>query len=321
MRFAITGEKGFIARNLARVISLGGHEFVSLLDCPHLAKRRLTGEPCVYSNDERDWYNAIVDQRIDVLIHNAAVVGTDVVALNPADATLTNVLGCQIISRACQKSHTPVCYMGTTVIYDTPGYQQMAITEESRVGPHTYYGILKLAGEQAVKELSDTWMVIRPLFAYGGDGDMNSLIVKGLYAASRDRTKVDMFLNPAKVKDYLHVVDYCNAVIKCCERNLWCRDFNVAAETPLSARKIVDLMSEITGDDIESRLVWHPDTDYLGNHRLSATKVQSSIGWEPSITLHSGIKQIWREANDLTHNPLHHLEEARRKGVDLISHF
>jgi nucleoside-diphosphate-sugar epimerase len=211
--------------------------------------------------------------------------------------------------------------MGTTVIYDTPSYQQMVITEESRVGPHTYYGILKLAGEQAIKELSDTWMVIRPLFAYGGEGDMNSLIVKCLYAASRDRRGVDMFLNPARVKDYLHVIDYCNAVLMCCERNLWGRDFNVAAETPLSARKIVEIMSEITGDDIESRLVWHPDTDYLGNHRLSATKVQSATGWDPVITLTSGIREVWREAAGLTHNPLHHLEEAKRKGVDLLSHF
>jgi nucleoside-diphosphate-sugar epimerase len=321
MRIAITGEKGFIAKNLASVISHRGHEFVSLLDCPRLPMRRMTGEPCVYSNDEMDWYRAIVEEKIDVLIHNAAVVGTDVVAINPADATLSNVMGCQVIARACNKSHTPVCYMGTTVIYDTPSYQQMVITEESRVGPHTYYGILKLAGEQSIKELSDTWMVIRPLVAYGGEGDMNSLIVKCLYAASRDRRGVDMFLNPARVKDYLHVIDYCNAVLMCCERNLWGRDFNVAAETPLSARKIVEIMSEITGDDIESRLVWHPDTDYLGNHRLSATKVQSATGWDPVITLTSGIREVWREAAGLTHNPLHHLEEAKRKGVDLLSHF
>jgi nucleoside-diphosphate-sugar epimerase len=80
-------------------------------------------------------------------------------------------------------------------------------------------------------------------------------------------------------------------------------------------------MSEITGDDIESRLVWHPDTDYLGNHRLSATKVQSATGWDPVITLTSGIREVWREAAGLTHNPLHHLEEAKRKGVDLLSHF
>ena len=59
MRFAITGEKGFIARNLARVIVQKGHEFVSLLDCPHLPNKRETGEPCVYGNGEHEWYQAL----------------------------------------------------------------------------------------------------------------------------------------------------------------------------------------------------------------------------------------------------------------------
>jgi nucleoside-diphosphate-sugar epimerase len=321
MRFAITGEKGFIARNLSRVMAQKGHEFVSLLDCPQLANKRDTGEPCVYRNGEHEWYQALYENKIDVLIHNAAVVGTDVVALRPDDATLTNVLGCQIIARVCRKLHIPVCYMGTTVIYDTPMYQQTVITEDSHVRPHTYYGILKLAGEQAIKELADEWMVIRPLFAYGGDGDMNSLIVKSLYAAHHDRRDVDMFLSPRLVKDYLHVDDYCVAVVKCCEKGLWRRDFNVAAETPYTAQQIVEIMSHVTGDDIASRLNWHPDTDYLGNHRLSSVKVRSSADWEPYVGLKLGVEMIWKDMRGLTHNPLLYLDEAKKKGVDLLSHF
>lgn len=321
MRFAITGEKGFIARNLSRVMEQMGHEFVSLLDCPHLPNRRVTGEPCVYRNSEREWHQALHAGRIDVLIHNAAVVGTDVVALNPEDATLTNVLGCQTIARTCRKLQIPVCYMGTTVIYNTARYQQTVITEDSQVKPHTYYGILKLAGEQAIKELSGEWMVIRPLFAYGGDGDMNSLIVKSLYSVANDRRNVDMFLNPSLVKDYLHVDDYCSAVVKCCEGGHWMRDFNVAAETPFSAQRIVEMMSQVTGDDVLARLNWHADTDYLGNHRLSSVKVRTCTDWTPSIDLRTGIEAIWQDIGRLSHNPLQHLDEARQKGVDLLSHF
>lgn len=321
MRIAITGEKGFIARNLTRVMVQKGHEFVSLLDCPHLPSKRGTGEPCVYKNGESEWYQSLHENKIDVLIHNAAIVGTDVVALNPADATLTNILGCQIIARTCKKLQIPVCYMGTTVIYNTPRYQQTVITEDSQVRPHTYYGILKLAGEQSIKEFSDEWMVIRPLFAYGGDGDMNSLIVKSLYSVANDRKNVDMFLNPRLVKDYLHVDDYCNAVMKCCEGGHWQRDFNVSAETPFSVLKIVEMMSQVTGDDILARLNWHTDTDYLGNHRLSSSKVRTCTDWSPNIDLRLGIETIWKNIKDLQHNPLQHLDEARQKGVDLLSHF
>ena len=80
MRLAITGEKGFIGSNLSKVIKAAGHEFVSLLDAPNLTRRLSTGEPCVFSNAENDWSNTLTDMSVDVLIHNAAVVGTDVVA-------------------------------------------------------------------------------------------------------------------------------------------------------------------------------------------------------------------------------------------------
>lgn len=322
MRIAITGEKGFIARNLARVLESRGHTFVSLTESPYLLSKRPTGEPCVYSNGEDAWRDALVRENVDVLIHNAAVVGTDVVALNPSDATLSNVLGCQVIARACRKARVPVCYMGTTVIYDTPAYQNSVITEESRVKPHTYYGVLKLAGEQIIKEMTNDWMVIRPLFAYGGDGDMNSLIVKSIYAVANDRRDVDMFLSPNMVKDYLHVDDYCAAVVACCERPLWGSDFNVAAETPNTARQIVQMISYVTGDDVESRLKWHPNTDYLGNHRLSSMKVRSMVDWTPKLgSLHAGILHIWSGVKEMRHNPLVHLDSAKQRGLDLLSHF
>jgi dTDP-glucose 4,6-dehydratase len=322
MRMAITGERGFIARNLSRVLEQQGHTFVSLIDNPHLPKLRTTGEPCVYENGEDAWSRALRDSEVDVLVHNAAVVGTDVVALNPQDATLTNVLGCQVIARACRRIGVPVCYMGTTVIYDTAQYQHTAITEQSAIRPHTYYGILKLAGEQAIKEIARDWMVIRPLFAYGGDGDMNSLIVKSLYSVANNRRDVDMFLDPSLVKDYLHVDDYCEAVVGCCYAQMWRDDFNVAAETPLSAVSIVRMIGEVTGDDVESRLIWHPGTDYLGNHRLSSVKVRSKVDWRPRFeTLRDGVSHIWRNISGMSHNPLVHLDEAKRKGVDLLSHF
>ncbi len=139
MRLAITGEKGFIGSNLSKVIKLTGHEFISLLDAPELTQRLDTGEPCVFSNTEDEWSHALVNRSVDVLIHNAAVVGTDVVALNSTFSTLSNVTGTHTIARACNKSRIPVCYMGTTVIYDTQKYQDSVITETSDLNPKTFY--------------------------------------------------------------------------------------------------------------------------------------------------------------------------------------
>ena len=65
--------------------------------------------------------------------------------------------------------------MGTTVIYDTSKYQKESIVEDSDLNPTTFYGIQKLAGENIIRTHAKDWMVIRPLFAYGGVGDMNRM--------------------------------------------------------------------------------------------------------------------------------------------------
>jgi len=322
MRVLITGESGFIATNLAKTLISLGHTPVTINDS-NVLRLKNTGEVCVHRNSSSVWSWHIDNLNIDVVIHNAAVVGTDVVALNPNEATSTNVGGTYNIVRACNATNTPICYMGTTVIYDTALYQEKVIVENSSLNPTTFYGIQKLAGERIIKTHSKEWMVIRPLFAYGGVGDMNSLIAKSIYALREDRREIDMFLNPAKVKDYLHVTDYCKAVSLACYRGLWKDDFNISAETPHHVSKIINMISSITKSDISDRITWHPKTDYLGNHKLSSEKFRNKTGWKPEISLASGIEQSCNDIlSDVTgYNPLVHLDAAKNHNIDLTDFF
>jgi dTDP-glucose 4,6-dehydratase len=152
---------------------------------------------------------------------------------------------------------------------------------------------------------------------------MNSLIAKSLYALKEDRDKIDMFLNPKKIKDYLHVTDYCTAVILACQEGLWQDDFNIAAETPFHVSKIVDMISEITVSDVNKRITWHPTTDYLGNHMLSSEKFRKKIDWKPSISLVKGIAQSYQDimSDESGYNPLVHLDTAKNQDIDLTDFF
>jgi dTDP-glucose 4,6-dehydratase len=213
--------------------------------------------------------------------------------------------------------------MGTTVIYDTPRYQNEPITEESTHAPSTFYGAQKLAGEYVVKSTVRDWLIMRPLFAYGGVGDMNSLMAKTFYAHKRKKNKIDMFLDPDKQKDYMHVEDFCDAVAFACHRGLWGNDFNVSAEEPLSTHQIIDKMSAACGQNLEYILDWHPETDYLGNHILTSKKFRDATGWEPKYTFDRGLIKSWWSILSAgpSYNPLEHLEEAKQKGIDLNQFF
>ena len=281
------------------------------------------GEPCVHKNSKDQWSSFFKEWDIDVVIHNAAVVGTDVVALNQKESTLTNVMGTHNICQAAKAASIPVCYMGTSVIYDTPMYQTSAISETSVINPSTFYGAQKLTGEYVVKSTVKDWLIMRPLFAYGGVGDMNSLVAKTFYAHKKNKKSLDMFLDPYKKKDYMHVEDFCDAVALACDKGLWGEDFNVSAEEPITTHKIIDKMSEACGKDLGYILKWHPETDYLGNHVLSSAKFRKKTGWTPKFTFDRGLVKSWRSilSSRENYNPLAHLEEAQEKGVDLNQFF
>ncbi len=324
MRVFITGEQGFIAKNLRKSYESVGHTVVSdeILDT---VARIKTGEMCVHRNGEDVWENVFKSCNIDLVVHNAAVVGTDVVALDPSESSNSNVIGTYNICRAAQKSDTKVCYMGTSVIYDTPKFQHRVILEDSERGPRTLYGALKLSGEHIVKSHCANWTIMRPLFAFGGVGDMNSLIAKTFFAEKNQVEKIDMFLDPAKTKDYIHVTDFCDAVVlgstsKLANNN----DFNISAQTPRNVGEIVDIMSEMMKCDVNKRITWHPQTDYLGNHMLSSKKFRTLFGWTPTFTLEEGIATALEEivsSNDSTYNPLKHLEDAAEKDIDLTQFY
>jgi dTDP-glucose 4,6-dehydratase len=256
-------------------------------------------------------------------VHNAAVVGTDVVALNPVDAIKTNVLGTKIITEAANLAGILNVYIGTTVIYDTYMYQSTEITEDSVIYPRTDYAIQKYAGEMIVRNNAKKWLVMRPLFAYGGLGDMNSLISKTLYGITNNVKNIDMFLDSTKIKDYMHVEDFCSAVIQAINSNVRNEHFNISAQNPMSTLEIISTIQDITGKYLEDTIKWYPNTDYLGNHRLSNKKFIKYFGDINFKCLKQGIKEVWNEinSNKSGFNPLKYLEEAKEKDIDLTKFF
>tara|TARA_R110000868_G_scaffold116184_3_gene309629 strand:- start:2116 stop:3081 length:966 start_codon:yes stop_codon:yes gene_type:complete len=321
MKVFITGENGFIASNLIeRMQHFNNIEFVSGKNSTMIYHKE--DEPCVHQNDVEAWRAYFARNRVDVIIHNAATVGTDVVALDSTGSTLTNVAGTYNICRAAKELDIPVCYMGTTVIYDTKNYQDKKIEENSNRGPVTLYGCQKLCAEEIVKTQTSKWMIVRPLFAYGGVGDMNSLIAKSIYGSLNGKKDIDMFLDPTKIKDYMHVNDYCDAVLTAINQNMWYQDWNVAAETPLMTGEIVDIIQTVTGLDLESVIRWHPKTDYLGNHMLTSWKFRNVSGWSPKISMETGIRMSYESIiKSKGYNPLKYLEAAKERNIDLTEFY
>jgi nucleoside-diphosphate-sugar epimerase len=159
---------------------------------------------------------------------------------------------------------------------------------------------------------------------------MNSLIAKTIYNDLSGRKKpFKIFLDPNKVKDYMHVNDFCEAIVIAAINDYildFNTDFNISADNPIKTHDIVEKISRHANVDT-SYIKWVPETDYLGNHRVNNSKFKiatSKIGrWSPKIELPEGIKMAIESVStlDSDYNPFKHLDEIENKGINIETHY
>lgn len=328
MRAFLTGEKGFIAKNLIRVAGDRIH-FIDI-------------EPGVWMTNEKgeiDFTNhvavGVLKEKLhlhgcNVIIHNGASVGTDVCGLYPKHAILNNVYGTYNIASIAKALNIPVVYIGTTVIYDTQKLQKKWITEEDPIFPRTLYATTKYEGELIIRAYcqESRYCILRPLFCYGGEGDMNSLIAKAIFNDVTGRKKpFKIFLDPTKIKDYMHVDDFCNAIVEATTMNTITtsnEDYNISADDPVPTSIIEDEIQYV-GIDM-SYIQWIPETDYLGNHRVDNAKFKHATRgcWEPKISLSTGIDMVrksYANHKDVKYDPFKYLDKIENSNINIETHY
>jgi len=331
----LTGEKGFIAKNLIRVAQDTGRiRFIN----------SEINEPNIFCGNEKgeiDFTSPVgmyvLKEELhklgcNVIIHNGATVGTDVCGLHPKEAIINNVYGTYNIALLAKQLNIPVVYIGTTVIYDTQKVQDDWIDETSPIFPRTLYATTKYEGEQIIRAYcqDSKYCILRPLFCYGGNGDMNSLIAKSIFNVLSNRKKpFKIFLNKTKIKDYMHVDDFCETITIAATNDYIMKfntDFNIAANDPVETSEIV---KEIESAGIDTSYIqWVPETDYLGNHRVNSSKfkiITSRVGrWSPQISLKDGIRRTIDDIHhhtSLDYNPFKHLDSIERNNINIETHY
>lgn len=335
-RAFLTGEKGFIARNLIRVAQDTGRIRFINSDINQLNE---------FSNNEKgeiDFTSPIVIASLktklrllgcEVIIHNGATVGTDVCGLHPKEAILNNVYGTYNIALLAKELNIPVVYIGTTVIYDTQKVQNDWIEETSPIFPRTLYATTKYEGELIIRAYcqESKYCILRPLFCYGGHGDMNSLIAKSIFNVLSGRKKpFKIFLDKTKIKDYMHVDDFCETItIAATSKHIlkFNTDFNIAANDPIETSEIVKTIESFGIDT--SYIQWVPETDYLGNHRVNSSKFKIATAldcrWQPKISLKEGIalafNNMCHDPQIIDYNPFEHLDNIEKNNINIETHY
>ncbi len=162
MRVAITGANGLLGSGLVRVF---GERHTAL---------PLTHAECDIT-DAAKVCAVVAKNKIQAVVHAAAIPDLDICESDPVLAFRVNVEGTRNVVKAAREFGATVVYISTDAIFD--GEKRTPYTESDPANPETVYGRTKLQAETVVRTLAEYFIFRIPVLF--GPGKAN-FISKGL---------------------------------------------------------------------------------------------------------------------------------------------
>ena len=316
MRILVVGGAGYIGSHAVRLLQTSGHD-VCIFDNLSTGHRGSVPAERLINADLADF--AILDHtllinRIEAVMHFAALCYVGESVTNPAAYYRNNVLNAIGLLEACRKNGVKrFVFSSTAATYGIP--ETMPITEDTPQLPINPYGNTKLAFEKALADYAHAYglgyAALRYFNAAGAstDGSIGEdhtpethLIPLVLQAAMGQRSHIEIFgtdyptHDGTCVRDYVHVEDLASAHLLALERlsDGVGLHYNLGTGHGYSIRELIRTAEEVSGKKVPfkegPRRPGDPATLVA-----SSAKIRKDLGWKPRYPELSGILETaWR---------------------------
>ena len=284
MNILITGNKGFVGTETQKYIESQGH-FVFGYD---IMEDR---------NDIRDierFEAFVVDNKIDRILHLAAIARFSDADKDPQLAFETNVLGTKNVASIAKKYHIPVVYSSTGSVYMPITDFKGSIKEDWPAKGNSVYGCTKYAGETYIRECSP-YIILRYAHLYGKEKRMHGLI--GGFTDRISRGLAPTLYGGKQSNDFTYIKDIARAnyLAVTAPWDKWNQVYNIGTGEEISA--------EQAGKDICKALGW-PEADVeikeartVDPERFwfDCTKAEKMLNFKYAYSFADGLKDMFKE--------------------------
>jgi dTDP-4-dehydrorhamnose reductase len=135
----------------------------------------------------------------DVMINCAAFTRVDECETEKELACKVNVDGPGNLAAAAKKQGAQLIHISTDYVFDGRKKAPEAYTEQDDPGPISYYGVTKLAAEEAIRRITDNHIILRTAWLYGirGQNFLKTMLTLALKDPQREIKIVnDQFGSP-----------------------------------------------------------------------------------------------------------------------------
>lgn len=194
MKILITGINGQVGSALVRKAKDQGNEVVAI-----------SREQWDMSMSPEKGIDLVLQSRPDLVINPAAYTNVEGAEANEARALKVNENSPRAIAKACKLLDIPLFHLSTDYVFD--GNKKEPYIETDETNPINAYGRTKLAGELAIREETEKFIILRTSWVFSKEGNnfVNTILK---LAKERDELKVvnDQFGGPTSADGIAEVI-------------------------------------------------------------------------------------------------------------------
>jgi len=224
----------------------------------------------------------------DAVVHFAAESHVDRSIVDSSPFISTNVQGTQVLLDACREIGDVARFIqiGTDEVYgelplDRP---DLKFTEQMPLQPNSPYSASKAASDLLALAYHHTFglpVIVTRCSNNFGPYQYPEKVIPLFVTNLIDGLKVPLYGDGRNVRDWLHVVDHCQAVLAVLEKGRPGEVYNIGGDNERSNLELTRAVLQQMGLD-EGMI--EPVEDRLGHDRryaIDATKIKSELDWQP----------------------------------------
>jgi dTDP-glucose 4,6-dehydratase len=305
MRLLVTGGAGFIGSNFVHYwLERHPDDHVVVYDLLTYAGNRASlapledrivfvqGDIC----DRELAESTLREHEVGVVVNFAAESHNSLAVVDPTRFFRTNVLGTQTLLDASRAAgverfhHVSTCEVYGDLALDT----DEVFTEESPYRPRTPYNASKAGADHAVRAYYETFglpVTITNCSNNYGPFQFPEKVIPVFTTNALDDLPLPMYASTQNKREWLHVVDHCEAIELVLSDGRPGETYNVGSGLEATIEEIADRVLELTGKPSSLKTIVPDRPGHDRRYLLDATKIREELGWSPARGFDEGLAE------------------------------
>lgn len=274
----VTGSQGFIGSHLIKQLK-NYHVIVDFI------------------NSERINLNKIEDvmkiQKSDIVIHLAANTKKNA---KWNEYYENNVSTTKNILEYCVAKKIKKFIFISSYLYGKPEY--CPIDENHPINPHNLYAKSKYLAEKVCESYAKTSnlniIILRP-FNIFGEKMNEGFLISNLIKSTENKKSISL-INQDSKRDFLHVDDFIQLILKILKHDCKYEIFNVGSGKANSFKEIVEIVEKKSKKEI-NLILKEDKKQFIDMICADISKVSHKFNWKPKVTLTKGLEKCLLKNN------------------------